>query len=114
RVFVTATMPICPGSRPVARAAAVIPARTTASRSRTAASSESAFKQPRLFQYPPDLDQGKTDHVGQRAIDALDERGPSTLDRIAPRLALGLSAGDVSRDRIRGEGAKPDPRDDDL
>src|SRR5438128_1133246 len=114
KVFVTATMPMRAGSRADARAAAAISTRTAASRLATSARDVSAIKQPCLLQRQPDLDQREADHVGERAVDALDERRPSSLDRIAARLSLGLTARDVCRYRTRRERAKANPRHHDV
>src|SRR5262249_60470719 len=92
---------ILAGSRAATCAAAAISARTAASRPATSAGDVSALKQPCLLQRQPHLDQREADHVGEGAVDPLDERCSSALDGIAARLPLGLAARDVCRARIR-------------
>src|SRR5207244_13483571 len=114
KVFVTATMPMRAGSRADARAAAAISTRTAASRLATSALDVSAIKQPCLLQRQPDLDQREAEHVGERAVDALDDRRPSSLDRITPRLSLGLTARDVCGYRTPPQPAEANPRQHDV
>src|SRR5690348_13130823 len=100
-VLVTATMRTDAGSRPAPRAASSTARRTSA---RRAASSSS--KETRLLEQPLHLVERQADHVGERALDLLDQPGSETLDGIGARLVVALAAGDVARHRPRIQGTE--------
>src|SRR6058998_3241575 len=101
KVFVTPMIRMAAGSRPARRAASATAARTAAARAAT-----SSGKEPGLRERALDLQQREPDHVGERAVDARDERRAAPLDRIAARLVVGLAALHVRRDR--GEAERPE------
>src|SRR6059058_3444774 len=108
-VFVTPTIRMPPGSRATRRAASATATRTAAVRPAT-----SSCKKPGLGERALDLAQRQPDHVGDRAVDARDERRAAPLDRICARLVERLAALRVGRDRGRTERTEVDARDHDL
>src|SRR5439155_749316 len=93
KVFVTPMMRMAAGSRPARRATSATAARNAAARAAT-----SSGKEPGLRERARDLRQRETDHVGERAVDARDERRTAPLDRIAARLVERVAALHVRRD----------------
>src|SRR5436309_4128851 len=104
RVLVTATMRTDAGSRPARRAASATACRTTARRAAI-----SSRKETRLLERPPYLDEREPDHVGERAVDALDQPRPEPLDGVSTRLVVALAARHVALDDARAEAAEDDP-----
>src|SRR5438046_8539201 len=100
RVLVTATMRTDAGSRPARRAASATACRTAARRAAI-----SSRKETRLLERPPHLDEREPDHVGERAVDALDQPRPEPLDGVGARLVVALAARHVALDGARVEGA---------
>src|SRR3989475_13136668 len=101
RVLVTATMRTDAGSRPTRRATSATACRTAAMRAAI-----SSRKETRLLERPPDLGEREPDHVGERAIDALDQPRPEPLDGVGPRLVVALASRHVALDGARVEGAE--------
>src|SRR5437879_13620712 len=81
RVLVTATMRTDAGSRPARLAAAATACRTAARRAAI-----SSRKETRLLERAPHLDEQEPDHVGERAVDGLDQPRPEPLDGVGARL----------------------------
>src|SRR6185369_14542029 len=104
-VFVTATMPTVPASRPARRAAALTSARTAASRA-----ASSSGKQPRLLERRAHLAERQPDDVGERPVHARDEAGTPALDRVRARFVQGLARRDVGFDGAGAEVVEEDAR----
>src|SRR5882724_2032363 len=98
------------GSRPTPLAASTIVARTAATRAATASSA----KELRLFERPSDLAERQADHVGERAVDSIDQPGPDPLDGIGAGLVARLPGGDVGGDRLGIERPEADARHHDV
>src|SRR5262245_19981165 len=109
KVFVTATMRTPAGSRPARPAAWAISARTAATRVATVSSG----KEPGLGEGATDLGERQPDHVGERAVDALDQPGAEALNGVGPGLVVGLAGRHVGGDRARVERTEADARQDD-
>src|SRR5438445_9802533 len=103
RVLVTATMRTDAGSRPARRAASATTRRTAATRAAT-----SSGKEMRLLEHPLHLAQRQPDHVGERAVDALDQSGTQTLHGVGARLVVALAGRHVALDGACLEGAEAD------
>src|SRR5437867_10649175 len=104
RVLVTATMRIDAGSRPARRAASATARRTAARRAAI-----SSRKETGLLEGPTHLDEREPDHVGERAVDALDQPRPEPLHGVGARLVVALAARDVALDGARVQAAEADP-----
>src|SRR5437879_2130623 len=104
RVLVTATMRTDAGSRPARLAAAATACRTAARRAAI-----SSRKETRLLERAPHLDEREPDHVGERAVDGLDQPRPEPLDGVGARLVVAFAARHVALDGARVEAAETDP-----
>src|SRR3989442_2368019 len=104
RVLVTATMRTDAGSRPARRAESATACRTAARRAAI-----SSRKETRLLERSPHLDEREPDHVGERAVDGLDQPRPEPLDGVGARLVVALAARHVALDGARVEAAETDP-----
>src|SRR5438094_277477 len=104
RVLVTATMRTDAGSRPARRAESATACRTAARRAAI-----SSRKETRLLERSPHLDEREPDHVGERALDGLDQPRPEPLDGVGARLVVALAARHVALDGARVEAAETDP-----
>src|SRR3989442_8329593 len=109
KVFVTPMIRMSSGLRPARRAASATATRTAAARAAT-----SSCKEPGLRERALDFPQREPDHVGERALDARDERRAAPLDRIPACLVERLAALRVRRDGGRTERPEPDARYHDL
>src|SRR5438552_16366465 len=96
RVLVTATMRTDAGSRPARRAASATACRTAARRAAI-----SSRKETRLLERPPHLDEREPDHVGERAVAALDQPRSEPLNGVGARLIVAFAARHVAIDGSR-------------
>src|SRR5256885_16102275 len=87
RVLVTATMRTDAGSRPARRAESATACRTAARRAAI-----SSRKETGLLERSPHLDEREPDHIGERAVDGLDQSRPEPLDGVGAPLVVALAA----------------------